>query len=157
GGCTGVPVPAPASAQATLQLPPGFAIEVFARDLGHARFLTLDPRGTLLVSVPRSGHVVAPPDDDGDRRPDRRLKVVAGLELAPARAFHDGALYVAETGRVIRAGYDPATRRATGPPTAVVDGIPARGGHWTRTITFGPDGRLYVSVGSSCNNCEERD
>ncbi|MBI2561619.1 MAG: PQQ-dependent sugar dehydrogenase, partial [candidate division NC10 bacterium] len=29
--------------------------------------------------------------------------------------------------------------------------------HWTRTIAFGPDGKMYVSVGSSCNACEERD
>ena len=35
--------------------------------------------------------------------------------------------------------------------------LPARGSHWTRTITIGPDRRLYVSVGSSCNSCEERD
>jgi len=31
------------------------------------------------------------------------------------------------------------------------------GGHWTREIEFGPDDRLYVSIGSSCNICEEAD
>ena len=35
--------------------------------------------------------------------------------------------------------------------------LPKGGGHWTRTIAFGPDGKLYVSVGSSCNVCEETD
>lgn len=140
-----------------LRLPPGFTIDVFARDLGHARFLAVDPRGTLLVSVPRSGHVLALPDDDGDGRADRAIPVVEGLDLPHGLAFHDGALYVAETGRVVRVGYDPVTRRATGPPAVVVSGLPARGSHWTRTIAFGPDGRLYLAVGSSCNNCEERD
>ena len=35
--------------------------------------------------------------------------------------------------------------------------LPARGSHWTRTIAIGPDRKLLVSVGSSCNSCEERD
>jgi glucose/arabinose dehydrogenase len=157
-GCTGLPpAPAPPSDQETLRLPPGFTIQVFARDLGRARFLAVDPRGTLLVSVPRSGHVLALPDDDGDGRADRAIMVVEGLELPHGLAFHEGALYVAETSRVIRLRYDPETRRAVGPPAVVVPDLPSRGGHWTRTIAFGPDGRLYVSVGSSCNTCEERD
>jgi glucose/arabinose dehydrogenase len=156
-GCTSVPVAAPATDQASVHLPPGFALGIFARDLGHARFLAVDPRGTLLVSVPRSGHVLALPDDDGDGRADHALTVVEGLDLPHGLAFYRDALYVAETGRVVRLRYDPAARRAVGPPEVVVRDLPARGGHWTRTIAFGPDGRLYVAVGSSCNNCEERD
>ncbi|MEO7966903.1 MAG: PQQ-dependent sugar dehydrogenase, partial [Gemmatimonadaceae bacterium] len=30
------------------------------------------------------------------------------------------------------------------------------GGHWTRSVTFGPDGGIYVAIGSSCNICEEK-
>jgi len=148
---------APAPAQDALRLPPGFAIDVFARSLGHPRFLTLDPRGTLLVSVPRSGRVLALPDADGDGRADRTVPVIEGLDLPHGLAFREGLLYIAETGRVIRVRYDPDTSRAVGSPEVVVPDLPPRGGHWTRTITFGPDGRLYVSVGSSCNNCEERE
>ncbi len=151
------PTPAPPSDQVSLRLPPGFAIDVFARDLGPVRFLAVDPRGTLLVSVPRAGRVLALPDDDGDGRADRPVTVVEGLDLPHGLAFHEGALYVAETGRIVRVPYDAATRRAAGPPAVVVGDLPARGAHWTRTIVFGPDGRLYVAVGSSCNNCEEAD
>jgi glucose/arabinose dehydrogenase len=154
-GCVGL-APAPAE-EGPIRLPPGFAIDVFARDLGHARFLAFDPGGTLLVSVPRSGRVVALPDANGDGKADRVIPVVEGLDLPHGLAFHGGQLYVAETGRVIRLGYDVATHRALGAPQVVVPDLPARGNHWTRTIAFGPDGRLYVSVGSSCNVCEERD
>jgi glucose/arabinose dehydrogenase len=38
-----------------------------------------------------------------------------------------------------------------------VPDLPKGSGHWTRTIAFGPDGKLYVSVGSSCNVCNETD
>jgi glucose/arabinose dehydrogenase len=157
-GCVGfLPKPAPSADLATIRLPPGFAIEFFARDLGFARFLALDPRGTLLVSVPRSGRVLALPDDDRDGRADAVVPVVEGLDLPHGLAFLDGRLHVAETGRILRFDYDPATRRVRGAPAVVVPDLPARGTHWTRTITIGPDRRLYVSVGSSCNNCEERD
>jgi len=151
------PTPAPPSDQASLRLPPGFVIALFARNLGPARFLAVDPRGTLLVSVPRTGRVLALPDDDGDGRADRAITVVEGLDLPHGLAFREGVLYVAEAGRVVRLPYDAATRRATGPPVVVVADLPPRGAHWTRTIAFGPDGRLYVAVGSSCDNCEETD
>src|SRR5262249_61664672 len=85
------------------------------------------------------------------------LSVVDGLELPHGLAFLDGQLYVAETGRVVRFDYDPARRRVRGAPNVVVPDLPARGQHWTRTIAIGPDRRLYVSAGSTCNSCEERD
>jgi glucose/arabinose dehydrogenase len=140
-----------------LAVPPGFVVTVFARQLGHPRLLALDPAGTLLVSVPRSGRIVALPDADGDGQADRVVPVVEGLDLPHGLAFLDGRLYVAETGRVVRLAYDPATLRATGPPEVVVPDLPRRGGHWTRTLVAGPDRRLYLAVGSSCNACEERD
>ena len=109
--------------------------------------MALDPRGTLLVSVPRAGRVVALPDDNRDGRADAVVPVVEGLELPHGLAFLDGQLYVAETGRVLRFDYDPATRRVGGAPTVIVPDLPARGSHWTRTIAIGPDRRLYVSGG----------
>ena len=35
--------------------------------------------------------------------------------------------------------------------------MPSGGGHSTRPIKFGPDNRLYVAIGSSCNVCQEKD
>lgn len=139
-----------------LTLPPGFRIEEFASGFGATRFMTVDPAGTLLVSTPRRGGVVALPDRDRDGRADAVVTVADGLDLPHGLAFRDDQLYVAETGRVTRFRYDPVTRRASG-PMAVVPNLPPGGGHWTRTLAFGPDGRLYVSVGSSCNVCAERD
>lgn len=158
GACAGAePVPAPADPAATLRVPPGFRVQVFAHDLGFPRMLAVDPEGTLLVSVPRQGRVLALPDDDGDGRADAVRVVVGGMELPHGLAFLDGRLYVAETGRIVRFAYDPHARRTVGPAEVVVPDLPPRGAHWTRTVVAGPDRRLYVSVGSSCNVCEERD
>jgi glucose/arabinose dehydrogenase len=146
----------PAAGQSRLTVPPGFQIDVFAPPITGARFMTLDPKGTLLLSTPRQGKIVALPDDNGDGRADATLTVVDGLDQPHGLAFHDGMLYVAETGKVKRFRYDPATRKATDGKVVVSD-LPPGGGHWTRTVVFGRDGAMYVSVGSSCNVCSERD
>jgi glucose/arabinose dehydrogenase len=69
---------------------------------------------------------------------------------------HDGWLYVAETDAVGRIRFDPATRATSGAFTRLVTGIPTSH-HWTRTVRIGPDGFMYVSIGSSCNVCVEED
>jgi glucose/arabinose dehydrogenase len=138
-----------------ITLPHGFALSAFATGLGVARFLTLDPSGTLLVSVPNQGRVLALPDK-GDGKAADAVTVVAGLDQPHGLAWKNGDLYIAEQGRVLRFRYDPATHKATG-AVVVIPNLPRGGNHWTRTIVFGPDGRLYVSVGSSCNVCREQD
>ena len=138
-----------------LKVPPGFAIDVFADKVGSVRFMAIDPAGTLLVSEPSAGRVLALPDKNSRGKADSVQTVVAGLDQPHGLALHEGALYVAETSRVQRFAYDPATMKATQP--TLLSRLPAGGGHWTRTVVFGPDGLMYVSVGSSCNVCRESD
>jgi len=133
-----------------IALPPGFTAEIFAAGLGQPRGLTVDPAGTLIVSLPAQGRVIALVG-----RPARAVTVVEGLELPHGLAFRHGDLYVGETGRIIRFRYD-AKSHATRDPVVVAE-LPAGGHHWTRGIAFGPDGALHVSVGSSCDICRETD
>jgi glucose/arabinose dehydrogenase len=149
-------LPGVAGAQVQLKVPPGFHVDVFAADLGGVRLMVLDPAGTLLVSVPSRGRVLALPDRNGDGKADATHIVMDRLNQPHGLAFKDGALYIAETGRVLRFEYDPATMKAAQGRVAVPK-LPSEGNHWTRTVVFGPDGRLYVSVGSSCNACRESD
>jgi glucose/arabinose dehydrogenase len=132
-------------------------METFAAGLGAPRFMAVSPSGDLFVSIPSRGQVVALPDRDADGRADRVAVYADGLNRPHGLAFHGGHLYVAETGAVVRFAYRAGELAATGPRQVVVPNLPTGGGHWTRTIAFGPDGKLYVSVGSSCNVCEEQD
>jgi glucose/arabinose dehydrogenase len=139
-----------------LVLPPGFRADVVAERLGPPRALALDPTGTLLASLPSEGRVVALVDPPG--RPGARevLTVATGLQQPHGLAVRDGHLYVAETGRVLRFRYD-ARARAASAPVVIVPRLPRGAHHWTRSIAFGPDGRMYITVGSSCDICRERD
>ena len=139
-----------------ITLPPGFRVELVADGLGAPRMLALDSSGTLLVSIPSQGRIVALPAAPRPQRLRSPVTVAEGLRLPHGLAVRDGHLWVAETGRVLRFRYDVTTRRAT-EPVVVIPDLPAGAHHWTRSIAFGPDGRLYVAIGSSCDICREAD
>ncbi|MFN8540652.1 MAG: sorbosone dehydrogenase family protein [Thermomicrobiales bacterium] len=141
----------------TLTLPSGFQIAVFAAGMSKTRFLAWSPEGDLVASDMASsdGKVYILPDRNHDGTADDRVIFARGLENPHGLAFHDGFLYIAEEERVIRLpwrGGQPAASSSE----VVIPNLPG-GGHYTRTIGFGPDGKLYLSIGSSCNVCDEQD
>ena len=148
-GCAMAPGDAAADGDAgDVTVPDGFAVDVFASGLGPVRSLKFGPDGLLYAAVSEDNRIVRIDVASADRKPET---VASGLDRPYGLAFHDGALYVGEEGQVTRLdGPDYRTR------TVVVPGLP-KGGHWTRELVFGSDGMLYVSVGSSCNLCEESD
>jgi glucose/arabinose dehydrogenase len=153
----GIDPPPVEDLQSRVRLPPGFSIDVYARNL-PARFLRFGPRGDLLVSAPADGAVYwLGRDLDGDGRADARRTLVDGLERPHGLDLHEGWLYVAETGAIGRVRFDADAGRVSGDYEHIVRDLPRGGNHWTRTLRFGPDGWMYVSIGSSCNVCEESD
>lgn len=138
-----------------LRLPEGFSISVFARDLGPARVMTWDPRGNLLVSITKEGEVLALPDRNLDGVADEEVSVIEGLNRPHGLLFFEGKLYIAESNQVAAYDYNEQTLRASN-KEKIVD-LPSGGDHFTRTIMRAPDDRLLISVGSTCNVCEESD
>ncbi|MEO8500051.1 MAG: PQQ-dependent sugar dehydrogenase [Vicinamibacteria bacterium] len=142
----------------SLNLPPGFALTRFATGLNNARFLRVTERGDVLVSQPREGKVTLLfSDATGDGAADGAVALLTTLDRPHGMALRDGYLYVAEMTAVGRIRFDATSRKTSGTFERVITGLPSGGNHWTRTIGFGPDGFLYVSVGSSCNVCIEKD
>lgn len=129
-----------------LTIPDGFSISVFARNIPDARVLAWDPNGKLVVSSPSTGKVFRVVNDGSSS------VVISGLNRPHGLAFKDSKLYIAETDGVSVYDYDgKATNRKK-----IVD-LPGGGNHTSRTIGFGPNGKLYISIGSSCNVCVEKD
>jgi glucose/arabinose dehydrogenase len=140
----------------TVYLPPGYHISVFAAGLADPRGLAFSPQGDLYVSLETAGRVIALPDRQHTGAASQVVGVASGLLDPFGLAFHDGALFVGETTQVDRFQVDPASLQA-GNGQVVIAGLPADGRHITRTLQFGPDGKLYVSIGSSCDVCVESD
>jgi glucose/arabinose dehydrogenase len=154
----GVEAPPPATVAERLRVPEGFSIDQFFVGLPNARFLRPTEAGDLLVSVPRTGSIhLLERDADGDGRADASRTLLEGLEKPHGLDLHEGWLYVAETNAIGRIRFDPALRTTSGAYQRIVTGLPEKGNHWTRTVRVGPDDRLYVTIGSSCNVCEEKD
>lgn len=135
-----------------IQLPPGFSIEEYA-DVPKARSLALGDRGTLFVSNRKGRSVYAVVEDDDGRT--QTIELLDGMSTPNGIAYYDGDLYVAEIDRVYR--YANVEDRLDDMPRAEVLDIdlPSNRSHGWRYIGFGPDGKLYISIGAPCNVCDE--
>ena len=140
---------------ADVTLPPGFAINVFAGEFNNPRFIHFGPDGVLYVADRRNGRIVALPDNDRDGVADETIVFADDLDSPHSLIYHEGAWYVGVPTGVIRLQDTDDDGRSDQRET-LIDDYPTSG-HSTRTIEFLPDGRMVVSVGSSCNVCEEDD
>lgn len=136
-----------------LQMPSGFHVAVFA-EADSPRMMVFSPGGVLLVSESDDGKVVALPDPKHTGKAERSVVVLNNLNEPHGLGFYRGKLYVAENDKVRSYEWDEASLRASNPE--FLADLPGRGGHSSRTLLFHKD-KMYVSAGSSCNVCIEKD
>ncbi len=117
--------------------------------------MAFGPDGTLYVSMTAGGRILRLADGNGYGLADSVEVVLEGLFLPHGLEWHGGWLYVAEGDRVERFRFKPDGEVAD--RELVTDNIPKPEYHVTRTLHFGPDGKLYVSVGANCNICQPED
>ena len=157
-----------------LRVHPDLDIAIAAEGLRRVRGMAMSPDGRLFVtdmfdkSDNRRGTIhVLDGFDDGTRRFASVKPYLRRLRNPNSIAFvTDSArrhwLYVALTDHLVRFRYMPGDSAPSSPAERIAafpdsGRDPSRGGwHLTRTIAVG-DGKLYVSVGSSCNACIERE
>ncbi len=156
-----IDAPAPETVERRFSVAPGYRVELFAEGIQNARFLRFSPGGSLVVSQPRLGRLLLVRGDaDGDGRSDGQQVLLADLDRPHGFDFGADQLYIGEGGAIARVGFTEAgadTLRVAGQPIRIVQGIPEGQNHWTRTLRIGPDGMIYLTIGSSCNVCLEED
>ena len=133
----------------------GFELEVVARIPG-ARELAISPEGTLFVGT-LGNDVYAVSNAERSAGPPR---IFTSIDDAPAAgvALAGSALFVGTQHGVWKIPYRSGDRVATAAPQRLAAvRMSSRGGsHRTTSVAVSGE-RLYASVGSSCNACQESD
>ena len=160
----------------TLGAPSTWRMSVAATGLGRVRFLTPTPDGRIIAT---DLHNLADNTqgtlwmlsgfDPASGRFASKASFLDKLRNPNSVAFYTepngGAtwLYVAMTDQLVRYRWKDGATAPVGAPQQIARfpdyGEPASVGGWhlTRTVTVGPDDHLYVSVGSSCDACVEKE
>ncbi len=136
-----------------IRLPPGFSIDVFTNEVPDGRSLAQGDEGTIFVGTRRDGRVYAVVPRDNET--PRVVTVASDLKSPNGVAFHDGDLYVAETTRISRYSDIESNLDNIPEPEVIIDSLPSERRHGRRYIDFGPDGKLYISIGAPCNICNK--
>lgn len=136
-----------------LKVPNGFQVNALAQGLKNPRIIAVAPDGRIYVSRRDQGDVLLLEDANEDGVLDAEPKVVFSRPGAHGLAIANGQLYVATANDVYRAPIRPDG--TVGREERIISDLPDGGQHPNRTLAIGPDGMLYISVGSSCNACNE--
>lgn len=159
----------------SLNLPAGFGISVAAEGLKRVRFMARSPDGRIFVTDMynkadnEKGVVyILEGFDPAARRFKNVIPYLTGLRNPNSITFHTDEkgrdwFYLALTDRLLRYRYNAGDLKPSGDPEVLATfpayglGYKYGGWHLTRTVVIGPNDKLYVSVGSSCNACEEKE
>lgn len=158
----------------------GLAVNEFAAELDHPRWLYVLPNGDVLVAetnaqpsegggvrawvmkqvMERAGAAVPSPDRitllrdaDGDGRAEESHRFLENLTSPFGMVLVDNDLYVANTDSLMRYDYQEGMTRISGAGERLTD-LPAGpiNQHWTKNVVASEDGStLYVAVGSNSN------
>lgn len=159
--------------QFTLKIPDGYQISVAAEGLKRPRFFAKAPDGRLFItdmwdrSDNKKGRVLIL--DGWNEKEKRFTKVQTYLDKLhnPNQiAFYSTAgkhyLYVAETGKLTYYSFNFGDTMPSSAPKIITTfpdyGLSYKYGGWhlTRSLAFN-NNKLYISVGSSCNACVEKE
>jgi Raf kinase inhibitor-like YbhB/YbcL family protein len=145
------PEPLPPPDLAQLHVPEGFVITRAAMGLGNPRVVVVASDGTVYVTRRDQGDVLMLKEvGDG---------TLAGPVRAASRpnvhglALYQGKAYLATPHEIFRG--DILGDGTFGPLEMIIHDLPDAGQHNTRTVQIGPDAMMYISVGSTCNECNE--
>ena len=164
----------------------GLAVQAFANDLDHPRWLHVLPNGDVLVAetnappkpedrkgfkgwvmkkvmaragagTPSANRITLLRDSDGDGIAEMKTIFLQGLHSPFGMALVDNDLYVANSDAVMRFPYRTGETQITEPGKKVAD-LPAGpiNHHWTKNIIASRDGKHLFVTVGSNSNVAER-
>jgi glucose/arabinose dehydrogenase len=136
--------------------PDGFKVAEYASGLKNPRLIFTAPNGDFFLDESEAGDIKVFRGISADGKPEHIETFATGLKMPYGIAFYPSGpnpqwIYVAQTNAVLRFPYQNGDMKARGEREHIAD-LPEGGGHWTRDLTFSPDGKtLFVAVGSGSN------
>ncbi len=157
----------------SLNLPDDYEIMPAAEDFKRVRFFAKSPDGRIFVTDMhdltdnKKGAVYIL--DEWNAETGKFGKITAyltNLQNPNSAQFYTDTngqdwFYLAETDKLTRRKFQKGENKPTSKPETLATfpdyGLSYKYGGWhlSRTMAFAPNGKLYVSVGSSCNACDE--
>src|SRR4051812_15272173 len=128
---------------AQLKVPAGFQIARFAEGLYNPRMLAVSGDGTVYVTQRTPGNLVMMKDVDHDGVVDAQ-KVILWMKDLHGITIRGDRMYLVDVNSVYSAFIRPDG--SVTQPVKIARDLPDGGQHPNRTLAFGPDGALYVSV-----------
>jgi glucose/arabinose dehydrogenase len=146
---------------ASLAVPAGFTVELFARGLNGPRLIHTAPNGDIFVAETRANRIRVLRATDGAATPSVNELFADGLDRPFGMAFHPAGndpqwVYFANNNSIVRFPYRNGDLKARGPAETIVAKFSdTTNGHSTRDLAFSPDGRrMFIAVGSGSNVAE---
>lgn len=140
-----------------LKVPAGWKVDIAASGLGRPRMLYQTTNGMVYVTRRDAGDVLLLKDADGDSKFEDLVTAVHDFKGVHGITMKDNWMYLANNRELRRYPIkSDGTLDAAG-MQLLIDDLPSGGQHPNRTMEFGPDGKLYLSIGSLCNDCKESD
>ncbi len=135
-----------------LHVPAGFRIQKFAENVGNARILAISPTGNVYLTRREEGDILMFHVGSDGLASGQGVRVASRSGLH-GMAFSKGKVYLAAVHEIFKADVRPDG--TFGPLEMIIHDLPDAGQHNTRTVQIGPDDMMYISVGSTCNECAE--
>jgi glucose/arabinose dehydrogenase len=133
----------------------GWKVTAVATGLGKPRMLYVGSKGQLYVTRRDAGDLLMLTDKDGDGKFEDMTRV-ADFPGVHGITIKDQYMYLCNNNKLLRYSLNADGTLGKVADTLIRD-LPSGGQHANRTMDFGPDGKLYISVGSVCNDCKESD
>jgi glucose/arabinose dehydrogenase len=133
----------------TLTVPAGLQLQLLTDALDKPRMMNFLANGDLLIGS-RAGKIYRL------EPPYTRATILVELDDYPhSLAYRSGELLIAQTDGLYRAPYQPGQTSIEENDIQLLAALPAGGGHNSRTVSIGPDRRVYLSLGISGNCSDE--
>lgn len=136
-----------------LQVPSGYSVMVAASGLGKPRMMAVGNNNSLYITRRDVGDVLLLQEPDSKGKFTKLNTIVSQFNGVHGITIHEGWLYLCATKKLARGRLN--ADGTVGKLDTLINDLPDGGQHDNRTIAFGPDGKLYLTVGSDCNDCKE--